>query len=142
MSMTTDRHETHTDASTADLVRQASEQISALVRDELNLAKLEMTEKAKHAGTGIGMFGAAGVTALYGVGALLVTVGLLLSLVMPAWLAALIVTVVLFAAAGILALVGRGQVREMGSPVPEETVASVKSDVHTVTDAVREGQHR
>jgi hypothetical protein len=130
------------DASTADLVRQASEQISTLVRDELNLARLELAEKAKHAGTGAGLFGAAGAVALYGVGALIVTGGLLLALVLPEWLAALIVTVVLFAIAGILALVGRGQVREVGSPVPQEAVDGVKADVHTVTAAAKEGQHR
>jgi uncharacterized membrane protein YqjE len=129
------------DASTADLVRQASEQISTLVRDELTLARIELTEKAKHAGTGAGLFGAAGVVALYGVAGLAVTAGVLLALVMPPWAAALVVTVALFAIAGILALVGRGQVKEAGSPVPQETVDSVKADVHAVTAAAKEG-HR
>jgi uncharacterized membrane protein YqjE len=130
------------DASTADLVRQATEQITRLVRDELASARVEMTAKAKRAGAGAGMVGAAGVVALYGVAALLATVIIVLALVMPVWLAALIVTVVLFAAAGIVALLGRGQLRRAGTPVPEQTVDSVKTDVHTMTEVVKERGHR
>src|SRR4051812_30967973 len=106
------------DASTADLVKQASEQISRLVRDELAVARAEMTAKAKRAGTGAGLLGAAAVVALYGVGALLATLIIVLDLVMPLWLAALVVAVVLLVAAGVMALVGRREVRQVGSPVP------------------------
>jgi hypothetical protein len=127
-------------ASTAELVKRAGEQISQLVREELALARAEMTAKAKRAGTGAGLFGAAGILALYGLAALLATVVILLDLVLPLWLAALIVTVVLLAAAGVMALVGRGQVREAAPPVPEQAVESVRADVHTVTEAAREGR--
>jgi hypothetical protein len=129
-------------ASTVELVKQASEQISRLVRDELALARSEMTAKAKRAGTGIGLFGGAGVVALYGVAALLATLIIVLDLVMPLWLAALIVAVVLLVVAGVMALVGRGQVRQVGAPMPEETVDSVKADVQTVSEAVKERGHR
>ena len=71
-----------------------------------------MTEKGKRAGMGIGMFGGAGLVALYGVGALVATVILALALAMPAWVAALIVAVVLFAVAGVLALIGKSKVAE------------------------------
>jgi uncharacterized membrane protein YqjE len=125
------------DRSTADLVKLAAEQISTLVRDELKLAQVELTQKGKKAGKGIGMFGAAGVVALYGVGALLVTIGLLLAQVMPGWVAALIVAVVLFAAAAVLALVGRTEVKQATPAMPKDTVESVKADVHTVTEAVK-----
>jgi len=125
-------------ASTAELVRQASEQISRLVRDELRLAAAELKTKGRHAGMGAGMFGGAGLVALYGVAGLLATVILLLALVMPAWLAALIVTVVLFAVAGVMAVLGRKQVSEIGSPIPEQAVDGVKADVHTVTQAVKD----
>ncbi|MDT4986851.1 MAG: hypothetical protein QOI74_945 [Micromonosporaceae bacterium] len=125
-------------ASIADLVQQASEQISRLVRDELRVAAAEMKAKGKHAGVGAGLFGGAGVVALYGLGALIATAIVALARVMPAWLAALIVSVVLFAVAGVMALVGRGQVRQVGSPVPGQTVDSVKADVQTVKDAVGE----
>lgn len=127
--------------STADLVQRASEQITKLVRDELALARAELTEKGKHAGIGVGLFGGGGVVALYGVGALIASLILLLALAMPGWVAALIVAVVLFGAAAIMALLGRGQVRRATPPRPAEAVSSVRADVDTVKAAVREGRH-
>ena len=109
-------------------------------RDELALARVEMTAKAKRAGTGIGLFGAAGILALYGLAALLATLVIVLDLVLPLWLAALIVAVALLLVAGVMALVGRGQVREATPPVPEQAVGSVRADLHTVTEAVKEGR--
>src|SRR5688572_31389683 len=82
--------------STSELVQRASEQISRLVRDELALAKAELAEKGRHAGIGVGLFGGGGALALYGLGVLITTAILALDLVMAAWLAALIVGVVLF----------------------------------------------
>jgi uncharacterized membrane protein YqjE len=125
-------------APTAELVRQSAEQISRLVRDELALAKAEMTEKGKKAGVGAGLLGGGGVVALFGVAALLATVILALAEAMPGWLAALIVTVVLFAAAGVLALLGRRRLQQATPPVPQETVRSVKADI----DEVKERAHR
>jgi Flp pilus assembly protein TadB len=128
--------------STAELVKLASEQISHLVRDELRLAQAELTAKGKQAGIGAGMLGAAGVVALYGVAALLVTVVLLLALVMPAWLATLMVGVVLLFIAGGMALVGRARIRKATPPVPKRTVHSLREDIDTVTEAVKERGHR
>jgi uncharacterized membrane protein YqjE len=127
--------------STADLVRQVSEQVSTLVRDELELAKIEMVEKGKRAGIGAGLFGTAGVLALYGVGALLVTVGALLALAMPVWAAALVVTVVVFAVAGVAALIGKNQVKKAVPPEPEAAMASGRRDVEAVKTAIQEGRH-
>jgi uncharacterized membrane protein YqjE len=124
-------------------VKQASEQISRLIRDELRLAQAELAEKGKRAGLGAGLFGTAGVVALYGVAGVLAAVVILLAYVMPAWLAALVVGVALLLLAGVLALVGRAQVRRATPPVPERAMASVKADIDTVSEAVRErGQHR
>ena len=128
--------------STAELVKTAAEQISRLVRDELKHAQAELARKGKHAGLGAGLFGAGGMLALYGVAALLTAVVLLLAYVMPPWLAALVVAVVLFAIAGVLAMVGRKQVQQATPPVPEEAVRSVKADIDTLTDAVKERGHR
>jgi Putative Actinobacterial Holin-X, holin superfamily III len=128
-------------APTAQLVSQLSEQMSTLVRDELTLARLEMTEKGKRAGTGAGLLGGAGVIALYGVGALFVTAGALLALVLPVWAAALIVTVLLFAVAGVAALIGKKQVKKALPPEPEDAMASGRRDVETVKSAIREGRH-
>lgn len=118
--------------STAELVRRASEQLSTLVRDELALAKAELSGKAKHAGKGVGLFSGAGLVALYGVAALLATAVIALDLVWPLWLAALVVGVALLLVAGILALVGRAQVKRGVPPTPDETVASIKADIETV----------
>jgi hypothetical protein len=133
---------THTEQQpTADLVRQLSDQVSTLVRDELALARIEMVEKGKRAGTGAGLLGGAGVLALYGLGGLFVTAGAALALVLPAWAAALIVTVALFAAAGVAALIGKGQVSRALPPEPEAAMASGKRDVDAVKAAIREGRH-
>ena len=126
------------DASTGELVSRMSQEVAQLVRDELRLAQAELSGKAKRAGVGAGLFGAAGLIALYGVGVLIATVILALALVLDAWLAALIVGVVLLAAAGVAALLGRKNVEQAGSPVPTDTVESVKRDVR----AVKEGHRR
>lgn len=120
------------DATTGELVARVTEDVRTLVRDELRLAQLEMTGKAKRAGIGVGLFGAAGLLALYGVGVLLAAAVIALALAVPAWLAALIVAVVLLAAAGIAAMVGKGQVSEATPPVPEQAIAGVKADIDAV----------
>jgi len=130
------------DRSTADLVKLAAEQVARLVRDELKLAQTELARKGKRAGMGIGMFGAAGIVALYGVAALLAAAIIGLAAVLPAWLSALLVGVVLLAIGAVLALVGRGQVKRATPPAPSETVRSVKADLDTITEAVKERGHR
>ena len=129
------------EASTADLVRLAVDQATRLVRDELQLARLEMAAKARRFGTGAGLFGAAGFVALYGLAVLVAAAVLGLALVVPAWLAALIVGVALFVVAGIMALLGRGQLRRGVPPAPEQALNSVKADVQTVAEAVRKRGH-
>ena len=126
--------------STGDLVSQAAAQISTLVRDELALAKLELTEKGKRAGIGGGLFGGAAVLGLYGLGLLLALAVVLLDLVWPLWLALLVVLVVVLAAAGIAALVGKKKLKAAVPPVPSDAVASAQADVRTVKNAVREGR--
>lgn len=117
------------DASTGQLLAQFTAQTSELVRSELRLAQAEMTQKAKHAGLGAGMFGGAGLVALYGVAALLATVILALALVVPAWLAALVVTVVLFAVAGVTALLGKKQVQQATPAAPQQAMDGVQRDL-------------
>ena len=120
------------EASLGELVSQVSQQIPELVRSEIRLAQAEVAEKGKKAGVGIGMFGAAGVLALYGLGALFATLILVLALFLPGWAAALIVTVLIFAAAGVAALVGKNKVSEATPPKPERAIDGVKQDVATV----------
>ena len=128
---------------TGQLVSQLSEQVSALIRDELALARIEMAEKGKRAGTGAGLLGGAGVIVIapYGVGALLVTAGAALALVMPVWTAALIVTVLLFAGAGVAALIGRSQVKQALPPEPLAAMESGRQNVDAMKTAIREGRH-
>jgi ABC-type multidrug transport system fused ATPase/permease subunit len=121
--------------STGELVSRLSQDVSQLVRDELRLAQAEVSGKAKKAGLGAGMLGAAGVLALYGLGVLIATAVLALALVLDAWLAALIVAIVLLAVAGIAALLGKKRVTEAAPPVPERAVDSVKRDVDAVRHA-------
>lgn len=128
------------DRSVAELMRQLSEQTSTLVRQEMELARTELTAKGKQAGIGIGMFGAAGIVGLYSAGALTAVLVLLLSKAMTGWLAALIVTVVYAAIAGILAVAGRSRVQRGVPPTPEQTVQTVKEDVQTIEERAKEGR--
>ncbi|MDQ1058190.1 putative membrane protein YqjE [Arthrobacter globiformis] len=118
----------------AELLTQLSQQTSRLVRDELRLAQAELKEKGRHAGRGAGLFGAAGFLAFFGAAALITTIILALSLLLPAWLSALIVSVVLLIAAGIAALVGKKEVNQVGPPAPEATVKNVKRDINEVKE--------
>jgi uncharacterized membrane protein YqjE len=113
----------------AELLKQLSEQTSTLVRQELDLAKAELTEKGKHAGIGAGMFGGAGLFGVLALGALTACLILALDTAMAAWLAALIVAVVYGAIAGTLALTGKNKVQQATPPVPEQAVESSKEDL-------------
>ena len=111
-----------------ELFKQLSDELSTLVRQELRLAQAEMTEKGKKAGVGIGMFGGAGIVGLLALGALTTCLIAALSTGMEVWIAALIVTVIYAAVAGVLALKGRDRVSEATPPLPEQTIETVKED--------------
>ena len=102
--------------------------LSLLVRQELELAKAEMREKGKVALPGLGMMGAAGAVALLAGGALTAFLVLVLSLFLDDWLAALITGVALAGVAAALALAGKERVEEMGTPLPEQTIETIKED--------------
>jgi uncharacterized membrane protein YqjE len=123
------------DQSVGELVQQLSQQTAALVRQEMRLATAELQQKGKKAGIGAGMFGGAGVVALYGVGALIAAAILGIATFLEPWIAAVIVGVVLLAVAGILALTGKKQVEQAGPPVPEQAMESAKRDVDEVKRA-------
>src|SRR3954453_13222973 len=120
------------DASLGTLVSRLSAQIPELIRSEIRLAQAEVAEKGKRAGIGIGMFSVAGLLGFFGLGVLITTFVLLLDLVLPAWAAALVVAVVLFAVAGVAALLGKKKVQEAGSPKPDRAIEGIKADVATV----------
>lgn len=114
------------------LVNDLTTQVPELIRSELRLAQAEMAEKGKRAGLGIGMFSGAGLMAFFGFGTLLATLVLVLDLFLPAWLAALIVTVVLFAVAAVLGLMGKKKVDQATPLTPERATVGVKEDIATV----------
>jgi MFS family permease len=117
------------DQPVAALLRDLSEQTSTLVRRELELARLEMTEKGKRAGIGAGMLGGAGLVGLYALGALIAAAILALATAITPWVAALVIAAVCGAIAGGLALVGKSKVSQATPPVPEQATESVKEDV-------------
>jgi membrane protein len=125
------------DKSLGDLVQDLSRQTSTLIRQEMRLAQAELTEKGKHASRGAGMFGGAGVIALYGVGALIAAAILGLATVLEAWIAAAAVGVGLLLIAGILALTGKKEIEEATPPKPELAIESVQRDVDTVKARAR-----
>ena len=119
------------------LVQDLSRQTSTLIRQEMRLAQAELTEKGRHAGKGAGMFGGAGVVALYGVGALATAAILGLATVLEPWIAAAAIGVVLLVIAGILALTGKKEIEEAGPAKPERALESVSRDIDTVKARAR-----
>ena len=131
------RTEELSERSVGDLVQQLSQQTAALVRQEMRLAQVELQEKGKRAGIGAGMFGGAGLVALYGVGAVVAAVIMLAATAVEPWVSALIVGAVLLITAGILALLGRRQVEQATPPKPERAMESVQDDVEHIRERVR-----
>ncbi|NLU75143.1 phage holin family protein [Streptomyces sp. HNM0575] len=122
----------------AELVKQASEQLSEVVRSEMRLAQAEMKEKGKRAGLGGGMFGGAAIMGVLALWALVFAAIAGIAVALPVWAAALIVAGGLLLVAGVMALAGKHELGSATPPKPEQTIDSVKADV----DAIREGAQR
>ena len=114
------------------LVHQLTQQVPDLIRSEMRLAQAEVAQKGKRAGVGIGMFSVAGLLAFFAFGSIVATAILALSLVVDAWLAALIVALVLLAGAAVVGMVGKNKVAEAGPPAPERAIQGLKEDIATV----------
>ena len=114
------------------LVHQLTQQVPELIRSEMRLAQAEVAQKGKRAGVGIGMFSVAGLLAFFAFGSIVATAILALSLVVDAWLAALIVALVLLAGAAVAGMVGKNKVAEAGPPAPERAIQGLKEDIATV----------
>jgi hypothetical protein len=112
-----------------EVAKNLTSDVSLLVRQEIELAKAEMAQKARTAAPGIGMFGGAGVVALCAAGALTAFAVLVFSIFLPEWAAALIVGAVLAALAVVLVRQGKERVADAGKPIPEQTIETVKEDV-------------
>jgi uncharacterized membrane protein YqjE len=114
------------------LVHQLSQQIPELVRSEIRLAQAEVAEKGKRAGVGIGMFSVAGLLAFFALASLVTTAILALTLVLDAWLAALVVALVLLAAAAVAGLAGKNKVSGAAPAKPERAIDGIREDIATV----------
>jgi uncharacterized membrane protein YqjE len=124
----------------ADLLKDLSDQTTALVRKEFELAKVELTEKGKRAAAGAGMFGGAGLFGVFAFGALTACIIAALATFLPVWLAALIVAVVYGGVAAVLGLRGKTQVKQATPPVPEQAVDSTKEDLEWVKTRAKSGR--
>ena len=123
----------------SDLVKQVRDEAQTLLSQEIKLAKAEMTEKAKQIGVGAGIVGGAGYLGHLAALGLMLCLIFALATFMPGWLAALIVTVVFAAGAGVLVLAGKKRIQKAGPPVPEETVESVKQTIEMVKEEAKWG---
>jgi hypothetical protein len=137
METSTRFERTADDRPLGELVQDLSRQTSTLIRQEMRLAQAELTEKGRHASKGAGMFGGAGLVALYGVGALIAAAILGLATVLEPWIAAAAVGAGLLLVAAILVLKGKKELEEAGPPKPEQALDSVQQDIATVRARAR-----
>ncbi len=112
--------------------------IVELVKSELDQLKQELVRKLKHAGIGVGFLAAAGVFGFFAVGVLTAAAILGLAVVVPGWLAALIVAALLLVFVAIFVLMGLNQLKQ-GNPEPTETISSVRRDVKVIKGTVKRG---
>jgi uncharacterized membrane protein YqjE len=132
-------HNGQGDRPVGELMSELAEQTSTLVRQELALARAELTEKGRTAGVGMGLIGGGGGLALFAFGSLTASLILLLDQAMAAWLAALVVAVLYAAVAAVLALRGKERIEESTPPVPEQTLETLKEDVEWAKTQTRSG---
>ncbi|MFD3807715.1 phage holin family protein [Streptomyces sp. NPDC058611] len=131
---TPERQTFDADGSVSELVSRASQQISELVREEMQLARAEMAEKGRRYGKGGGLYGAAGLTGVLAAQAFAATCVAALALLLPVWASALIMTAVLAVGAAVLARAGKKQVAKAGTPAPEQTIDSLKADLAEIKE--------
>ncbi len=106
--------------------------VRELIEGEIELLKAELIYKLKVAGIGAGLIAIAAVLALLFVGVLLTAAILALSLVMPGWLAALLVGLVLLIVIAVLVLLGVRSIKKGMPPMPTESIDSIKRDIDVI----------
>jgi fatty acid desaturase len=124
------------DRSLGQIFKELTADLSTLFRSEVALLKLEIKDTVAKLGGGIALFAAAAALAIFGLGFIFVTIVLgLVALGVPPWLSALIVTIVLFVAAGVLALLGKKKFAEVNF-VPDESVRQIKTDIESIKSGI------
>jgi hypothetical protein len=126
------------DKSVSELLTDLSGELRRLAHAEVKLAMVEARRKARRAGRGAGALGAAALLGLIGLCVLVASAVLALALVLPGWLAALLVGGAALVLAGLAALFGRAFLRRALPPVPQWALTSVREDIETI----RKGAHR
>jgi uncharacterized membrane protein YqjE len=116
------------DRGIGELVKDLASQTSTLVRQEIQLAQAEVTQKGKTAGKGAEMLAAAGVFGLLSLIALTLALIWLLDKAMDAWIAAVIVMALWAVVAAVLAKAGQKALQDATPPAPQ-TVETVKEDI-------------
>jgi uncharacterized membrane protein YqjE len=114
------------DRSMADVVKDIIGNVQDMIRSEVRLAKAELREETTRTLGGAKMLGVAAGLGFFAGAFLLTGIALLLALVMPAWMATLLMAVVLGAPAAILFAKGRSQ---LTVPTPTKTIDNVKENV-------------
>ena len=125
--------------SLVELLTELPTQVSELVHREIELLKTELLVKLKALGIGAGLLLGALLVLGAMVGVLLTAAILALSLVMPGWLAALLVAAFLLIVAVVLALIGWRVLKGGIPPIPAESIRSLQSDVRTIRGLGRRG---
>ncbi|MFI6013128.1 phage holin family protein [Streptomyces sp. NPDC051243] len=128
------RYRSRSDASVGELVQEASQELTDLVRAEMRLAQTEMTQKGKRLGVGGASFGGAGLVGFLALQAMVATAIAALAVPLPVWAAALIITGALLVVAALMAAFGRAKVARATPPTPEQTVDSVKADLAEIKE--------
>jgi len=118
--------------SLVELVADLPNRVTGLVQAEIQLLKTEVIGKLKALGIGAGVLLGAVIVLGFAVGVLLTAAVLALALVLPGWLAALIVAAFLIIVAAILGLIGWRILKKGIPPIPSESIHSLKSDVRTI----------
>lgn len=121
-----------------ELVARISENVSGLIKGEIDLAKAKGKRMAIKMGTGIGLLAAAGVLALYALSLLLDAAAHAIAVALPLWAGYLIVAVVILIIVAFLALVGvkKLQAGAQDVPAPQD---GLKEDLETAKTAVQAG---
>jgi uncharacterized membrane protein YqjE len=114
------------------LVSDVPKLVKELVKGEIALLKAEIMSKVKIFAIAAVFLIVALVIVLYAIGVLLTAAVMGLATVMPAWLAAIVVAVVMFIIAGIFGLVGYRRLKKGFPPLPKHTIDSVKNDINAV----------
>ncbi len=122
--------------SLGELMTELARETNTLVSKEIQLAKVELSHKASHVGTSVGVIGAGAVLAHVGLTLVAAALAIALAAVLPLWLSALLVGGAMLAAGGLMAKGGIAALKGV-DPVPRQTVQTLKDDAQWAKEQVR-----